>query len=118
LLSYLVNARGADEHTVDEIVGREPGGLGIGTAEGNSLYIERMEFNNGHVFIQSPQRIRVEFIPARATLLSVTNRGRTYPVPTTHLGANVDPRDVISIALAGARFYEDFLLKAEEFFVE
>lgn len=118
LLSYLVNARGAEEHTVNEIVGREPGGIGINAAEGNSLYIERMEINDGNIFIQSPQRIRVDFIPARTTLLSVTNRGRIYPVPTAHLGATVDPNNVISIAEAGAQFYEGFLVEAEGFFVK
>lgn len=118
LLSYLVNARGAEEHTVNEVVGREPGGIGINAAEGNSLYIERMEINGGNIFIQSPQRIRVDFIPAKTTLLPVTNRGRIYPVPTTHLGTTVDPSNVISIAEAGVQFYEGFLLEAEKYFVK
>ena len=118
LLSYLINARGADEHTVNEIVGREPGGIGINPAEGNSLYIEHMEINNGQIRIQSPQRIRVDFIPARTTLLPVANRGRTYHVPTTHLGKPIDPRNVISVAEAGAQFYQEFLSGAEAFFVK
>lgn len=118
LLSYLVNARGAEEHTVNEIVGREPGGIGINAAEGNSFYIERMEINDGNIFIQSPQRIRVDFIPARTTLLLITNRGRTYPVPTAHLGAAVDPNNVIQIAEAGAQFYEGFLAQVEGYFVK
>jgi hypothetical protein len=118
LLSYLVNARGADEHTVNEIVGREPGGIGINPAEGNSLYIEHMEINNGNIFIKSPQKIKVDFLPARTTLLPVTNRGRVYPVPTTHLGNTVDPTNVIAVADAAAQFYEQFLVKAEEFFVK
>ena len=86
LLSYLVNARGADEHTVNEIVGREAPGIGINPAKGNSLYIERMEINNGNIFIQSPQKIRVDFLPARTTLLPVTNRGRVYAVLQHRLG--------------------------------
>ncbi len=118
LLSYLVNARGADEHTVNEIVGREHGGIGINPAEGNSLYIEHMEINNGNIFIKSPQKIRVDFIPAKTTLLPVTNRGRVYPVPTSHLGNPVDPMNVIAVADVGAQFYEHFLVKAEEFFVK
>ncbi|MGA4049093.1 hypothetical protein ACI2VH_16790 [Ralstonia nicotianae] len=118
LLSYLINARGTDEHTVNEIVGREPGGIGINPAEGNGLYIERMTINNGQIRIQSPQRIRVDFIPARTTLLPVTNRGRTYPVPTSHLGMPVDPRNVISVAEAGAQFYQEFLSAAEAFFIK
>lgn len=118
LLSYLVNARGADEHTVNEIVGREPDGIGINAAEGNSLYIEHMTINNGNIYIKSPQKIRVDFIPSRTTLLPVVNRGRTYPVPTTHLGKLVDPTNVIAVAVAGAEFYERFLSEAEEFFIK
>lgn len=118
LLTYLINARGADEHTVNEIVGKEPGGIGINAAEGDSLYIEHMEINNGNIFIKSPQKIKVDFLPTRTTLLPVTNRGRTYPVPTTHLGNHVDPRNVIAIADAGAQFYKNFLAQAEEFFIK
>ena len=108
LLSYLVNARGADEHTVADIVGRQPGGIGINAAEGNSLYIERMEINGGKISIKSPQKIRVDFIPERTTLLPILNRGRTYPVPTEHLGKPVDPMNVIAIAEAGVKFYDAF----------
>lgn len=118
LLSYLVNARGADEHTVNEIVGREPGGIGINPAEGNSLYVERMEVNNGNIFIKSPQKIKVAFLPTRTTLLPITNRGRVYPVPSSHLGNPVDPTNVIAVADAAVRFYEHFLVNAEEFFVK
>lgn len=118
LLSYLCNARGADEHTVNEIVGRETGGIGINPVEGNSLYIERMEINNGNIFIKSPQKIRVEFFPARTMLLPVTNRGRVYDVPSSHLGNPVNQRNVIAIAELAAQFYEQFLTKAEEFFVK
>ncbi|HEY8099639.1 MAG TPA: hypothetical protein VIF82_02705 [Burkholderiaceae bacterium] len=118
LLSYLVNARGADEHTINEIIGRDPGGIGINAAEGNSLYIEHMEIKNGKIFIQSPQKIRIDFLPARTTLLPITNRGRTYPIPTSHLGNFVDPMNVIAVAELGVQFYECFLSQAEEFFVK
>ncbi len=118
LLSYLVNARGADEHTVNEIVGREPSSIGIYPAEGNSLYIDHMEINNGNILIESPQKIRVDFLPAKTTLLPIKNRSRVYPVPTSHLGNPVDPTNVIAVADVGAKFYEHFLVKAEEFFVK
>ena len=118
LLSYLVNARGAEEHTVNEIVGRTPSGIGINPAEGNSLKIERMDIINGNIFIESQQKLRIDFIPGRTTLLPITNRGRVYSVPTAHLGNPIDPMNVIGIAEAAARFYGIFLDKAEEFFVK
>jgi hypothetical protein len=117
LLSYLINARGADEHTVNEILTREPGGIGINPAEGNSLFIEHMTIKNGHVLIKSPQKIKIDFLPERIVLLPVNNRGRTYDVPTKHLGKSINSNNVISIAEAGAKFYQRFLDDAEIFFV-
>jgi hypothetical protein len=118
LLSYLINARGADEHTVNEIVEREPGGIGINPAEGNSLYIEHMALNRGNIFIKSPQKMKFEFHPAKTKLISILNRGRTYQVPNTHLGNAIDPNNVIAIAEAGIQFYEHFLSQAESYFVK
>lgn len=118
LLSYLVNARGAEEHTVNEIVGREPGGIGINSAEGNSLYIERMEINNGVLSVRSPQKLRIEFFPARMTLHPVVNRGRTYALPTSHLGHPIDPSNVLGVAELAIKFYEEALVQAEAFFVK
>jgi hypothetical protein len=118
LLSYLVNARGAEEHSVNEISARHPGGIGINPAEGNSLCIEHMEINQGVISIRSPQNLRIDFIPERIGLLPVINRGRTYDVPRTHLGQGVDPADVRAIAEKGIAFYEQALREAEAFFVK
>lgn len=118
LLAYLINARGAEEHTVNEIVSREPGGIGISQAEGKSLHIERLEIKDGNIFIKSPQEIRVDFIPAKTKLLPVVNRGREYPVPMSHLGQAINPTNVPEVAEIGAMFYEEFLAEAEAFFVK
>jgi hypothetical protein len=118
VLSYLVNARGAEEHTVNEIVGREPGGIGINAAEGNSLYIERMEITGGKITIQSSQKLKIDFISARTTLMPVLNRGRTYQVPTEHLGKPIDSKNVVAVAEAGIAFYRSALQEAEFFFVK
>jgi hypothetical protein len=118
LLSYLVNARGADEHTVGEITGREPGGIGINPAEGNSLFIESLEVNNGVIKVKSPQRLRIDFIPGKVKLLPVTNYGRTYEVPNSHLGSPVDPANAIEIAEIAIRYYSKFLEGAEKYFVK
>lgn len=118
LLSYLVNARGADEHTVNEITTRELGGIGINPAEGNSLYIENMAINRGHISIQSPQKIRVDFIPAKTVLAAVVNRGRTYPAPRSHRGNPIDPTKVIDVAETAVEFYRGFLDEVEAYFVK
>lgn len=118
LLSYLVNARGAEEHTVNEVVGREPGGIGINPAEGNSLYIERMEIKNGTLSIRSPQKVKIEFLAARMTLVPVVNRGRRYGLPSHHLGNSIDPSNVLGVAELAVKFYEEALAQAEAFFVK
>jgi len=118
LLAYLINARGADEHTVNEIVSRKPGSIGINSAEGNSLYIDEMTINKGTISIKSPQKIRLDFSPARTTLLPVVNRGRTYPIPLSHRGTPIDSSKVIEVAEVGLKFYEEFLNDVEATFVK
>lgn len=115
LLVYLTNARGADEHTVAPITERAGGGVGINPAEGNSLYIKRMEIRGNEVFIESPQSIKVTFFPAHVRLLPVTNRGRTYGIPTSHLGNPLDATDVVEVAKLGLGYYQRFLEAAEGF---
>jgi hypothetical protein len=113
LLAYVKNARDADEHTVNEIVSHELGGIGINAAEGNSLYIERMEIGRGKISIKSPQRIRVDFIPGKTKLLPVVKRDLAYDVPAMHLGNAIDPNNVIDVAEKVVAFYEGFLDEAE-----
>ena len=113
LLAYVKNARDADEHTIDDILSHEPGGIGINPAEGNSLYIERMEIDRGVISIKSPQRLRVDFIPDKTKLLPVTKRDGTYAVPTSHLGGAVDPTNVVDVAEKAIAFYEKVLDEAE-----
>jgi hypothetical protein len=118
LLSYLINARGAEEHTIGEIINREPGSIGINPAVGNSLFIEKMKMQNGVLSISSPHDLRIDFIPGKIRLLPVTNRGRTYDVPRSHLGDIIDPNDIPVIAELAVQFYQKFLDEARNHFVK
>jgi hypothetical protein len=118
LLSYLVNARGADEHSVNEITEREGQSMTINAAFGNSLHIESMTNINGRLAIRSSQPFRISFLPTRTKLLPITNRGRLYAIPTQHQGKAVDPADVLALAELGAGFYSEFLDSAEAFFIK
>jgi uncharacterized membrane protein len=118
LLSYLINARGAEEHTVNEIVRHQSGHIGINAAEGDITHIDYMKVSNTGIYVQSRQPLRIDFIPARTHLVPVTNRGREYGVPSSHLGSPVDPTDIIAVAELGIAFYESFLSQAESFFVK
>jgi hypothetical protein len=118
LLSYMVYARGAEEHSVEEIVSREGGGLAINPAFGNVLAIKKMTMFNGVITeFNSPHPVRFDFLPQRTKLLPVLNRGRTYSVPTKHLGSPIDSQNVIEIAKMGLKFYDEFLIEADKYFV-
>ncbi len=106
LLAYLKNARDADEHTVQTISHREPGGVTINPATGDSLFIKEMRIIDGKIWINSPQRLKLGFTPAKIGLLEVKNKGIVYPVPTIHLGKAINPKNIIGIAEAGFAFYE------------
>ena len=118
LLSYLVNARGAEEHSVADISKQQPGGIGINPAFGNSLHINKLEINNGQIHIDSDQPIRIDFIPGKVELLSVENRGRTYDIPSQHIGNDIKTNDPVEIAKLGVAFYKAYFEKAESHFVK
>jgi hypothetical protein len=116
LLSYLRYARGADEHTIEEITERQSRGIGINPATGNELHIEHLTIANGKISIKSKHPLKISFIPEKIKLKSVTNRNGTYNPPKTHLGDPINSIEPISIAEAGLIFYEDLIKRAEEYF--
>jgi hypothetical protein len=118
LLSYLENARGADEHTIEEITERQPGGIGINAAIGNELHIEHMTVKNGNIFIKSKQPIRIDFIPGKIKLKPIIKRGVTYNPPKTHLGNPIKSIEPIDVAEAGLNYYEDLIEEAEKYFLK
>src|SRR5580765_4038702 len=126
LLSYLCNARGAEEHTTAEITGREPGGIGIGLADGvgvqpdGSIHIEHLTISTtpNRIEVQSTQALKITFQPERVRMEPVTNRGRLYPVPTAHLGGQIDSNSLATVAEVALKYYESVLSQAEGFFVK
>ncbi|MFZ1288904.1 MAG: hypothetical protein WAR79_02350 [Melioribacteraceae bacterium] len=118
LLCYLINARGAEEHTINEITSKESSRIGISHAQGNNLFVNYMHITKNQIFIDSPQKIKIEHFPAKIKLLSVKNRGRVYPVPDEHLGQKINNIDLIVLAQLAVKFYEDLLNDANTFFVK
>jgi hypothetical protein len=126
LLSYLCNARGAEEHAVNEITEREPGSVGIGLADGvgvqpdGSVLIEHLEIKSGPegLHVRSSQPLKVVFTPAKTRMAPIKNRGRDYPVPTSHQGQAFDASDLPTIAGIALQFYSDTITKTEQFFVK
>lgn len=116
LLSYLRNARGADEHTVSDIVEHQGGLISIVPGERGGT-IKNLRISGGVAAAETTGTVDVVFSPERIKLLPVVNRGVTYDVPTQHLGTPINPDHVVSIAETGLAFYERFLREAEAFFV-
>jgi hypothetical protein len=118
LLSYLKNARGADEHTINDITSRSTGGVGINPHESANGYIGNLEIRsgNGRLDIKTDTPLNITFYPEKTELVAVENRGRKYEVPTHHLSEKLDSNEPLVIASKGIDFYEVFLSEAEAFF--
>ena len=126
LLSYLCNARGAEEHTVTEITDREPGSIAIGLADGvgvqpdGSVLVKdlRISFGPDDLHVQSAQPLKFAFRAARIRMAAVTNRGRLYPVPAAHNGHQLDPNDLLDVANTALAFYANAVAAAEALFAK
>lgn len=118
LLSYLVNARGADEHSIEDITAKESGGIGINPAEGNSLTLTNLKIDGGNISFESDQAVRIDFFPGKIRLLPITNRGRDYEVPTQHLDKALTSSDPVELSELAVIFYTEYFKEAESYFVK
>ncbi|WGI26589.1 hypothetical protein QEN58_05895 [Halomonas alkaliantarctica] len=110
LLSYLINARGADEHTVAEITYRVPGNTTISNNSGRPITITKGDFTGrGTARYEADGELDIKFNPGRTKLLPVYNRGVEYRPPTSHKDESIDPNDVIDVARKGVEFYDEML---------
>lgn len=115
LLKYLLHARNADQHSIQEIIEHKQGGVAF-KHPGGSGFVESMKIVNGVIteYIGSP--LIVENYPSKIELLKFKNRSGWYNPPTQHLDQNLEKRDPISVAQKGLEFYKQFLEEAERKF--
>ena len=101
-LQYLHQARHSNEHSIREILKREPASVGISHPSG-SMYIQEAHF--GPAGIEkligwgpdgSPLEIRT--FPERIELVSVFNRGQKYDPPEFFLGEKLENRTPLGLA--------------------
>ena len=120
LICYLVQARNIEEHSIDEITEKRDGFLGVDPAgPGQILRFSLQTGANGEIVnFKANTPARITFSPSHVALLPVSNRGRVYQPPTSHLGDPINPNDIIAIATIGIQFYSGFLFAAESFFVD
>lgn len=118
LLRYLRVARGAHEHTTEDILVKESGFISISAGPTGSGAIRNLSFDKGDWKMELISgSITIITSPDHARPLPVKERGRVLSVPTSHLGKTVDPSDLIGLATTGLAYYEKFLEEAESFFV-
>lgn len=120
LLSYLIAARNADEHTVAELARHEPGHLAISPAiPGGDVYIRNLTIENGviqNMDIPTPYLLDIQ--APRIHLLPVESRTRQiYKVPTRHVGKAISSDAPADVSALGYLFYREFLIAADSHFV-
>lgn len=112
LLRYVKNARDADQHTIQPIVEKKPGGVKIGFNEKGVIKIDEMKINNGDVKIKGDFEGVIRIEESRIVCVYFVNKGTEYRPPKSHLGSRIagkfDPYIIGSIAI---RFYERYLDK-------
>lgn len=112
LLSYVHHARNSDEHGLETVTDRKPGGVGINPSDGGALNITINPYGiprrEGEIVIlnHDPQNApRVAVIPNSIRLKKVTDErfGDSFQPPDAHLGSPItdnSPSNVAKLALA------------------
>jgi hypothetical protein len=118
LLSYVAHARNVDEHGVEPITRRDPGGIGINPKTGNVLHIGHISISRGTIVVdpETARNIRITFVPERVALVAVRDRGREYPVPNEHLGRPLSGVSLINVAELALAFWGRTLAEAAQKF--
>lgn len=115
LLSYLRNARGAEEHTLEDISTIQAGGYAFNPkTRGSSTYVDMIQIDaSGNLTVVGDKSLSVTRINDKVIPTPIKNRGRTYNPPTSHLGRTIDQHDIVKMAEHAITYYSDFLDKAE-----
>jgi hypothetical protein len=108
LLSYLHQARNADEHGIEPIAAHKPGGVKIGAGAQLSV-IAKTVVNRGKASIkfhpiEGPGLV---IIPPSAELIPVRNQfGNVFAPPTQHLRSILPDVSPLAIARIGFKYHE------------
>jgi hypothetical protein len=116
MLSYIRHARNADEHGIERITSKLPGGPMIVPKEGNMLHIGHMEMTPFGVKMdpETEKNSKWVFIPSKVLLASVRDRGADYAVPRNHLGTPIGPATPLAVAELALKFLADTIVEAHK----
>lgn len=122
LLMYLHQARHAEEHGLDEIVGTRPPSLGINPGPGGVSFGP-----GGTTFSVGPEgatvvgdwsgSLKLTYNPPALILVPVTNRNVVYNPPQTHLNSNVSGESPTQIAKRAIDYCDALIVEAEKRFI-
>jgi hypothetical protein len=114
LLSYLKQARDADEHGLQQISERKDGGFSL-TAKERPFHLYKLVSIPGkgtRLTVDDPTAVEIRFIPSSISLIEVTNRGEKFPPPTQHLGKPLECTRAVGVAKHALRYLENLLTEA------
>lgn len=117
LLSYLKNARDADNHSIQELINNTVKGLTISPAiPGNHPITGLTIINNKVVNYKGSVPLLVQS-ETRIECVSIRNNGVIYPLPTYHRGQLIkDNHNPVNLAKLGLSFYKQYLSDIEDKF--
>ena len=120
LLSYMKNARDADNHLAEEVVEKTPGKMEIKPDEKNKSdvhHIDKMVIKNGVITEYKGDPINIKVTSPAVKCIPVTTGGQTYQLPKKHLKRSItNPADPIALGTKAIEFYEDYLNQIEKKF--
>ncbi|UUX97464.1 hypothetical protein [Aquabacterium sp. J223] len=118
LLAYLRRARDAQEHTIADITSRVPGSITMAAADPQKpAYMSEVIVHKDGTVSGVAENLKVEVTSPSLGLLPVTNRGKSYPIPTSHLGQPFHGRPV-ALAECGLAYYAELLDAADAFLLK
>lgn len=123
LLGYLLHARDAAEHGIDQITEKRAGSVGI-RSKGNCLHVKELRLQSSPHGLQvtgDPETLKqlvVEFIPGTVHLIAVVDRGVVYQPPKNHLGKAIENPNPIAAAELAIVYLEMKLAEAEAYYVK
>lgn len=118
LLSYILHARNADEHGIKAITEEKDATFSLRPKVGTDLHIKSFAITGGQILIdrETADKVVMEFTPRTIRLAPVTDRGRTYDPPRTHLGQPVDNPDPITVAELASSYLAGIVAEAAQKF--
>jgi hypothetical protein len=118
LLQYLHQARNADDHGIEPVTELIPGSVNIGPIDPNHRGVisnSIVEISDDGIKISNLagiDNLRIEETPPTVALITVINRGVSYPPPSEHAGSALTDLSPVNVASLGIVYLERLIDEA------